>query len=1478
MMGSVARLLCIAVISTAIGVVLMQSQGIEWLETAWDPVIFEQPHNPTVYDPDKALSEGIKYANLTCRAIGRPYPKYTWTKDNTEVDLASGKYTIAGGFLIIYNPRYPDDEGVYQCIAYNEHGADVSVPANFRMAHVGAFDKTARSPVTVTEGRGFKLECGGPDAYPALHYGWYKGVVANRIIPNERIYISHQNGDLYFKYSRVSDTGNYRCFVQNQLSTDFFGDIDNRSSPAIAVTVNRDLNPPIKPREPVIMLNPADIVPIEGYTAELECFDDAYPASDIRWKRLDRPAREGGVEIQFPARARFNSHSHALIIPEASEEDGGIFQCTASNEKGSVSHEGKIEVKVPPKPLVRDSEKPLLVGGTEVFSCESEGSEPLVYSWYFGRDKIVTDNVKYIVATDKLTVKNLDLNDEGSYRCIITNDWGVNATEIRLTVRVPNIKKPIGQQNGMEGSDIIMKLEWEAAPAPTMDWIKQSEVIASMTPEGVITTSSSKYNITKEGYLIIRNLAPEDAGSYSFRIQNVYGSVDTAGRLYIAQQSRIIQGRGPTDVNMEQGGTVTIPCEGQIDSLLESVNTWYVDGRRIDFEKESFNYKRGPKGELIIMNANVMMHDGVYTCGLDTSSDEQSATARVRIKGVSEAPVGVKFENVGSNTATLRFTQANTNGDNCKEYVVEAQTEFDDIFFTDRLWTQVWRGSPNSLRNARNGGRTLTLNNLKPNTEYSFRVMCMNSYGMGEPSFPTERNRTLPGAPSRAPGKLGYGNGMEGDVLMSWEPLQESDWGADTIGYRVRYRRQGTGGSFKTVYIDNPEAAAYAHTQPPAPINVPYECKIAAYNNYSVGPEASWIAYSSSGLPDYPRNLVIIDAMNDTVTMQWDKIPNFNGPIPFWGVRYWREQDRPRAARRAKRALWWDTWLRYIPEEEEEDETGFKYARLYDDGITKVPGPSNKETYILRQLQPSTLYNFQVRAYSHPYFGEYSNITRATTMGTINPWLVGLQGSWWMPMLFWFLVALLIALLLTLCCCCCLWCKRRRRRRPKSEAFTMYERNGRPSNFGVDVMTPYHKGRLKKLRDTIIRYVSPDPVADHLVEREVLPQAMAGQIKQIEEPDLANERLLDILPNRPDHAFDHFCDGVRPEHPWLSDLLEEEVPEMTDVHKSTLESYREPLAATVDPHPVINHMRINEYFNPMEAKHLESIPTREEANHVVIDMVKDRPDPAFYHYLACVNQQNPSLAAEMGGPDYQKEMKLHLENGTMARPRMFAHGQYDGDLSGKDAMGRGKESGSDMPMLNSVNELKMSNMVAVEPVETKMTKMDVVDAPKMSSGLDGYMDLHKSGSQHLDPNMLGRASGPVRGSGLGVDVNITREGHPDIHAQQVMQPGEEMDVEAPEVHPFEAQSGSTIEVENSQPVIIEIIGDAKRVRWLYEGAPLPNNDFYRQYTEGEDINSLFIAEVNRQNQGCYTCEGTTGSSVVNCDIFIKVREPQAQIV
>jgi len=104
----------------------------EWRNIPKDPSIFEHPQDPTVHDREKALSEGINYANLTCKAKARPWVNYAWLKDGKEIQI-SDKYTIAGGYLGIYNPTYPDDEGLYQCIAYNPRGADISTPAWFLM-------------------------------------------------------------------------------------------------------------------------------------------------------------------------------------------------------------------------------------------------------------------------------------------------------------------------------------------------------------------------------------------------------------------------------------------------------------------------------------------------------------------------------------------------------------------------------------------------------------------------------------------------------------------------------------------------------------------------------------------------------------------------------------------------------------------------------------------------------------------------------------------------------------------------------------------------------------------------------------------------------------------------------------------------------------------------------------------------------------------------------------------------------------------------------------------------------------------------------------------------------------------------------------------------------------------------------------------------------------------------------------------------
>ncbi|KAI8489155.1 Contactin-3 [Branchiostoma belcheri] len=91
-----------------------------------------------------------------------------------------------------------------------------------------------------------------------------------------------------------------------------------------------------------------------------------------------------------------------------------------------------------------------------------------------------------------------------------------------------------------------------------------------------------------------------------------------------------------------------------------------------------------------------------------------------------------------------------------------------------------------------------------------------------------------------------------------------------------------------------------------------------------------------------------------------------------------------------------------------------------------------------------------------------------------------------------------------------------------------------------------------------------------------------------------------------------------------------------------------------------------------------------------------------------------------------------------------------------------------------------------------------------------------------------------------------------------------------EPHPFQAQSGSVIQVKRGQPVIIEIFGDAGDVRWLYEDQPLPNSDLYEQTSDGDEFHSLYIKNVTRDNHGCYTCQGQTEFGLVCCDIHIEV--------
>lgn len=75
--------------------------------------------------------------------------------------------------------------------------------------------------VEVTEGDQALLECRAPDSYPDKNIYWssYKSKGRSEHIVNIDTlshFATNRNGDLYFAYTKESDTGFYYCRVENE--------------------------------------------------------------------------------------------------------------------------------------------------------------------------------------------------------------------------------------------------------------------------------------------------------------------------------------------------------------------------------------------------------------------------------------------------------------------------------------------------------------------------------------------------------------------------------------------------------------------------------------------------------------------------------------------------------------------------------------------------------------------------------------------------------------------------------------------------------------------------------------------------------------------------------------------------------------------------------------------------------------------------------------------------------------------------------------------------------------------------------------------------------------------------------------------------------------------------------------------------------------------------------------------------------------
>ncbi|XP_022247142.1 lachesin-like [Limulus polyphemus] len=194
------------------------------------------------------------------------------------------------------------------------------------------------------------------------------------------------------------------------------------------------------PPDIIVDKSTSDLVTREGSNVTLECKAKGYPEPNITWRREDcEPipmSQEGGQKV-----IKLNHEGEKLSITRVTRLHMGAYLCIASNGvPPSVSRRILLHVHFPPVLWVPSQ----LVGAQPwqevTLDCHAEAYPQSFNYWEREDGKMIMSNDKYKVRLKqksykvhmRLTIRNIQKEDFGSYSCLTRNSLGMTEGSIKL--------------------------------------------------------------------------------------------------------------------------------------------------------------------------------------------------------------------------------------------------------------------------------------------------------------------------------------------------------------------------------------------------------------------------------------------------------------------------------------------------------------------------------------------------------------------------------------------------------------------------------------------------------------------------------------------------------------------------------------------------------------------------------------------------------------------------------------------------------------------------------------------------------------------------------------------------------------------------------------------------------------------------------------------------------------------------------------
>uniref|UniRef100_H3C346 Contactin 4 n=1 Tax=Tetraodon nigroviridis TaxID=99883 RepID=H3C346_TETNG len=832
--------------------------------------VFTQEPSDSIFP----LSTEDKRVFINCRAKGNPPPHYRWTVDGREISTESDpNYSLAEGNLLIKNPHVVNHRGVYQCIATNTFGTIVSRQAKVQFAFLENFSRKSRSIVSVREGQAVVLLCGPPLHYGEIKYSWVFNGRRGFLQQDARRFISQRTGNLYIAKVEALDAGNYTCAVRNMMTnaTVF-------SSPT-PVVVRGDAV--MGEYEPKIEVQFPDTLRVsKGSSVTLECFALGNPVPSISWRRADGNPLPGKIKI--------NHSTGVLEIPYFRPEDAGVYECVAENSRGLNVARGQLLFQnVEHLQWVHTpKDADIAIGASLQWECKAMGNPRPAYKW-LKNGQILPKEGEIYVEAGKLSITRISLSDSGMYQCVAHNEHGsvYASAELKVVASPPDFTlRPVKKSTVVQrGGEAVLECRPYASPRAVTSWWRGGELLKD----------TERQTVMDDGTLRITNISKFDGGRYTCVARNHFGTSSSTGTLVVKDDvdpTRITV--PPLSLDVTTGQSLVLPCDFSKQEHFEMIErylcfknnlivllTWSLIG----FLQTS---------DLMVRNIQ-LKHSGKYVCMVHTEVDTVSAAAALRVTGPPGPPEALAVTDISDTTVQLSWGSGPDNHSPVTMYMVQAKTPFSIGWQTVAT---VPDSVPGQMMHA-------TVRDLSPWVDYEFRVVAINSIGVGEPSTHTKQIRTKAAVPKVAPVGVSGGGGARGELVITWEPVSEEHQSGEDFGYIVAFRPAGSSTWIQTV-LASPDASRYIYKDDSIEPLTLFEVKVGVYNSIGEGQFSRMVrVFSAEEEPsEAPLSIWARAVSASEIEVHWKPIPSGSsrGKILSYEVLFWEEGSRPSEPRRVR--------------------------------------------------------------------------------------------------------------------------------------------------------------------------------------------------------------------------------------------------------------------------------------------------------------------------------------------------------------------------------------------------------------------------------------------------------------------------------------------------------------------------------------------------------------------------------------------------